>query len=179
MPEYSLAGKSPLLHDSSLSWIAPSASVIGAVEIFPYVSVWFGAVLRGDNELITLETSSNIQDNCVLHTDITFPLKVGSDCTIGHGTILHGCSIGSNSLVGMGSTILNGAKIGKDCLIGAGTLVLENQVIPDGSLAIGSPAKIIRVLTAHEKVRNTKSAQSYKNQMNRYRKFLNISPKVI
>jgi carbonic anhydrase/acetyltransferase-like protein (isoleucine patch superfamily) len=127
-------------------WIAASAEVIGAVEIDEDVGIWFNAVLRGDNEMIRVGRGSNIQENCVLHTDMGFPLSIGEGCTIGHKAMLHGCTIGDNSLIGMGATVLNGAVIGKNCLIGAGALVTERKIIPDNSMVLGSPGKVVREL---------------------------------
>ena len=126
------------------AWTAPGSHAMGKVTLLAGASVWFGAVLRGDNEMITVGLGSNVQENCVLHTDMGFPLTIGADCTIGHKAMLHGCTIGDNSLIGMGAIVLNGAVIGKNCLIGAGALVTEGKVIPDGSLVMGSPAKLVR-----------------------------------
>jgi carbonic anhydrase/acetyltransferase-like protein (isoleucine patch superfamily) len=119
------------------AWVAPDAAVIGAVYLGPRASVWFGAVLRGDTEPIVVGEGSNVQDNAVLHTDMGFPLTIGRDCTIGHKAILHGCTIGDETLIGMGATVLNGARIGRNCLIGAGALVTEGKEIPDGSARHG------------------------------------------
>jgi carbonic anhydrase/acetyltransferase-like protein (isoleucine patch superfamily) len=145
MAIYSLDGKQPQLPDG-FYYVAESAQVIGNVILQEGVGIWFGAVLRGDNEPITVGAGSNIQENCVLHTDMGYPLVIGQGCTIGHSAILHGCTIGNNSLVGMGATVLNGAQIGENCLIGAGALVTEGKVIPDNSLVIGSPAKVVKQL---------------------------------
>lgn len=144
MSIYSLDGKEPQISPSA--WIAETAVVVGNIALLEDVGVWFGAVLRGDNELISIGNRSNIQDNCVLHTDIGFPLTVGEDCTIGHSAILHGCTIGDASLVGMGATVLNGAVIGSNCIIGANALVPEGKTIPDNSLVVGSPGKVVREL---------------------------------
>lgn len=141
---YALDGIAPDIADKA--WVAPSAQVIGAITIGDDASVWFGAVLRGDNERITVGAGSNIQENCVLHTDMGYPLRIGTGCTIGHTAIIHGCTIGDNSLIGMGAAVLNGAIIGRDCLIGAGALITEGKVIPDGSLVMGAPGKIVRML---------------------------------
>lgn len=145
MAIYSLDGTQPLLPEG-FCFVAESAQVIGHVILGEETGIWFGAVLRGDNEPIEVGAGSNIQENCVLHTDMGFPLVIGKGCTIGHTAILHGCTIGDNSLVGMGATVLNGAKIGRNCLIGAGALVTEGKEIPDNSLVVGSPAKVIRQL---------------------------------
>ena len=153
-------------------WIADEAVLIGDVLIEEMVSIWFGAVLRGDNERITIGAGSNVQENTVMHTDPGFPLTIGAGCTIGHKAMLHGCEIGDNSLIGMGAIVLNGAKIGRDCLIGAGALVTEGKVIPDGSLVVGSPAKVVRALDASS-IDNLKgSALSYQAKMAQYLKGL-------
>jgi carbonic anhydrase/acetyltransferase-like protein (isoleucine patch superfamily) len=125
-------------------WVAETAVVIGKVRIKTGASVWFGAVLRGDNEWIEIGERSNIQDNCTLHTDPGYPLTVGVGCTIGHNAILHGCSIGNNTLIGMGAILLNGARIGSNCVVGAGALVAENKAVPDNTLVVGSPARKLR-----------------------------------
>jgi carbonic anhydrase/acetyltransferase-like protein (isoleucine patch superfamily) len=146
MPLYALDGVRPSLPAQGHYWIAPNAQVIGKIQLDEDASVWFGAVLRGDTELIHIGARSNVQDGSVLHTDIGSPLDVGPDCTIGHKVILHGCTIGAESLIGMGSTILNGARIGRNCLVGANALVTEGKEFPDGSLIVGSPARAIRKL---------------------------------
>ncbi|MCS0495926.1 gamma carbonic anhydrase family protein [Ancylobacter mangrovi] len=146
MAIYALDGVAPDLPALGRCWIAPSAEVIGNVLIGDEASVWFGSVIRGDNERVTLGARVNIQELCVLHTDPGFPMMIGDDCTIGHKAILHGCTIGENSLVGMGATVLNGAKIGRNCLVGAGALVTEGKEFPDNSLIVGAPAKAIRTL---------------------------------
>lgn len=128
------------------AWVAPGCHIIGNVVLGAKASVWFGSTLRGDNEVITVGAGSNIQENAVLHTDMGFPLTVGAGCTVGHKAMLHGCTIGENSLIGMGATVLNGAVIGANCLIGAGALITEGKVIPDGSLVIGVPGKVVREL---------------------------------
>ena len=145
MPVYSLDNVAPNLPEG-FYWIAPTADVIGRVSIGEGVGIWFGTVIRGDNELITLGKNTNVQENCVFHTDPGFPVTVGEGCTIGHKAMIHGCTIGDNSLIGMGATVLNGAKIGKNCLIGAGALVSEGKEIPDNSLVVGMPGKVIREL---------------------------------
>lgn len=146
MPLYALDGTAPDSPEAGNWWLAPDAHVIGRVRLEPGVGIWFGAVLRGDNEWITIGADSNIQEGCVLHTDMGFPLTVGAGCTIGHRAILHGCSIGENSLVGMGATVLNGAKIGRNSLVGANALVTEGKAFPDNSLIVGAPARAIRTL---------------------------------
>lgn len=152
--------KTPVIHPNA--YIAPNATVVGDVHIGAGSSVFFGSVLRGDREPITIGEDTNIQDNCVLHQEYGCPTTVGSRVTVGHGAILHGCTIGDETLIGMGAIVLNGAKIGRHCLIGAGALVTQNMVIPDGSLAFGSPAKIRGTLTdeAIEEIRA--SAASYR-----------------
>ncbi|MEX3009383.1 gamma carbonic anhydrase family protein [Hoeflea sp. TYP-13] len=145
MPLYRLGTDSPVVPDG-FYWVAETAVLIGRIVLEEDVGIWFGSVLRGDNENITVGAGSNIQENCVLHTDMGFPLTIGAGCTIGHKAMLHGCTIGDNSLVGMGATVLNGAKIGRNCLIGAGALVTEGREIPDNSLVIGAPAKPVRQL---------------------------------
>ncbi len=145
MAIYKLGDDSPDLPDG-FYWVADSASVIGKVILAEDVGIWFGSVLRGDNEPITIGRGTNVQEHCVMHTDLKFPLTIGEGCTIGHKAILHGCTIGNNSLVGMGAIVLNGAKIGNNCLIGAGALVTEGKEIPDNSLVVGSPAKPVREL---------------------------------
>jgi len=146
MPLHALDGEWPVTPAADRFWVAPDARVIGKVTLGDEVGIWFGAVLRGDNERITVGDRSNIQEHCVLHTDMGFPLTIGAGCTIGHRAILHGCTIGENSLVGMGATVMNGARIGANCVIGAGTLVPEGKEIPDGSLVVGVPARVIRAL---------------------------------
>jgi carbonic anhydrase/acetyltransferase-like protein (isoleucine patch superfamily) len=149
--------------------VAPGAHVIGNVVLEPGASVWFGATLRGDNEEIRVGAGSNVQENCVFHTDMGFPMQIGANCTIGHKAMLHGCTIGEGSLVGMGATILNGAVIGKGCLIGAGALIPEGKVIPDGSLVMGMPGKVVRALDAAAQDRLLASAAHYRDRMRRFR----------
>ncbi len=144
MPLFSLRGESPDLAPSDRCYVADTAVVIGKVRIKIGASVWFGAVVRGDNEWIEIGERTSIQDNCTLHTDPGFPLTVGSGCTVGHNSILHGCLIGNNTLIGMGAILLNGAKVGSNCIVGAGALVGEKMVVPDNTLVVGSPARKIR-----------------------------------
>jgi carbonic anhydrase/acetyltransferase-like protein (isoleucine patch superfamily) len=151
------------------SWVAPSANVLGRVTLRAGASVWFGATLRGDNERISLGEGSNVQENCTLHTDMGFPLTIGRDCTIGHAAILHGCTIGDETLVGMGAVVLNGARIGRNCLIGAGALVTEGKEIPDGSLVMGSPGRVVRELDAAARAKLRESALGYQENMRRFR----------
>ena len=150
-------------------WVAPNAVVLGKVRLETEASVWFGAVLRGDNELIRVGARSNVQDGCVLHTDPGFPLDIAEDCTIGHMVMLHGCTIGRGSLIGIGSIILNGAKIGEECLIGANTLIPEGKVIPPRSMVLGSPGKIVRELTDEDVARFGKGAGRYVANWKRYK----------
>ncbi len=168
MTLYSLDGIAPQIAEDT--WIAPDANLIGRIVVEEAASVWFCCTLRGDNEVITLGEGSNIQENCVLHTDMGYPLTIGKGCTIGHKVMLHGCTIGDNSLIGMGATVLNGAKIGKNCLVGAGALITEGKEIPDGSLVMGVPGKVVRELdeAAIEGLR--KSALGYQANMRRFRK---------
>lgn len=167
MALYQLDGTAPELDPDS--WVAPSADVVGKVKLAKAASIWFGAVLRGDNEWISVGEGSNVQDGCVLHTDIGAPLSVAANCTIGHKAILHGCSIGEQSLVGMGAIILNHARIGARCLIGAHALVPEGKVIPDGSLVIGAPGKVARVLSPEEQANLLLSAQGYQRNWRRFK----------
>ena len=146
MTLYALGDSYPILGDDV--WIAPGSYVIGDVWLGDRASVWFGCTLRGDNERITVGVGTNVQENAVLHTDMGFPLTIGTGCTIGHQAMLHGCQIGDNSLIGMGATVLNGAVIGKNCLIGAGALITEGKTIPDGSLVMGAQGKVVRMLDA-------------------------------
>lgn len=167
---YSLDGIAPDIDPSA--WIAADANLIGRVTIMAEASVWFGVTIRGDNERITVGQGSNVQENCVLHTDMGYPLVIGSDCTIGHKAMLHGCTIGNGTLIGMGATILNGARIGKGCLIGAGALVTEGKEIPDRSLVMGAPGKVVRMLDAEAQARLLKSAAGYRANALRFRQGL-------
>jgi carbonic anhydrase/acetyltransferase-like protein (isoleucine patch superfamily) len=169
---YALDGIEPHFENKNSTWIAPNASVIGDVYIGADAGIWFGAAVRGDTEKIIIGPRSNIQENCVLHTDPGFPLTIGAGCTIGHKALLHGCTIGNNSLVGMGAIILNGAVIGDDCLVGAGALVTERKVFPAGSLIIGAPAKAVRVLTEAEIAGIKRSSAHYVENQRRFAKGL-------
>jgi carbonic anhydrase/acetyltransferase-like protein (isoleucine patch superfamily) len=144
MALFSLAGQEPDMAPAGLCYVAESAVVVGKVRIKAGASVWFGAVLRGDNEWIEIGRRTNIQDNCTLHTDPGFPLVVGEGCTVGHNAILHGCSIGDNTLIGMGAILMNGAQVGRNCVVGAGALIGEKKTVPDHSLVVGSPARKLR-----------------------------------
>jgi carbonic anhydrase/acetyltransferase-like protein (isoleucine patch superfamily) len=150
-------------------FVADSASVIGSVLLEHNASVWFGAVLRGDNELITVGNHSNVQDLAVLHTDPGMPLTIGAYCTIGHKVMLHGCTIGDNSLIGINAVVLNGARIGRNCLIGAGTLITEGKEIPDGSLVMGVPGKVVRTLNEEQIAGLTRSAEGYVANFKRFK----------
>jgi carbonic anhydrase/acetyltransferase-like protein (isoleucine patch superfamily) len=160
MTLYALDGVAPRLAPGFV-WVAETAVVIGDVALGEDVGVWFGSVLRGDNEPIVIGEETNIQENCVFHTDPGFPVTVGRGCTIGHNAIVHGCSIGDNSLIGMGAIVLNGAKIGRNCLVGAGALVTERAQIPDNSLVIGAPAKVLRQIDAKGEAMLRKTAEHY------------------
>jgi carbonic anhydrase/acetyltransferase-like protein (isoleucine patch superfamily) len=146
MAIYELDGKAPQLPEDGNYFIAESADVIGNIRLKSRASVWFGAVLRGDNELIEIGEGSNVQDNCTCHTDRGFPLTIGKDCTIGHNVILHGCTIEDGALIGMGSIVMNGAVIGKNSVVGAGAIVTEGKVFPPNSLILGAPARVSRTL---------------------------------
>ncbi|MEM6304801.1 MAG: gamma carbonic anhydrase family protein [Pseudomonadota bacterium] len=170
MTIYALGDVTPAIDPSA--WVAPDANVIGNVTLGPNVGVWFCATMRGDNEPIVVGAGSNVQENCVFHTDIGYPLTVGEKCTIGHKVMLHGCTIGDNSLIGMGATVLNGAKIGKNCLIGAGALITEKKEIPDGSLVMGAPGRVVRELDAAAIQMLTASAMGYAQNAARFRQDL-------
>jgi carbonic anhydrase/acetyltransferase-like protein (isoleucine patch superfamily) len=170
MAIYQLDDDVPRIADTA--WVADSAEVIGRVELREGASVWFGAVLRGDNEWITVGRGSNVQDGSVLHTDMGYPLVIGQDVTIGHQAMLHGCTIGDGSLVGIQAVVLNGAKIGRNCLVGAGALVTEGKEFPDGSLIVGSPAKAVKQLSPEQFERIRQGALHYAERSKRYRQGL-------
>ncbi|WP_114946713.1 gamma carbonic anhydrase family protein [Microvirga calopogonii] len=172
MPIYELDGVKPELPGASAFWIAPDAHVIGRVRLGQDVGVWFGAVLRGDNDTISVGDRTNIQEGAMLHVDDGFPLAIGAGVTIGHHAIVHGCTIGDNTLIGMGATILNGARIGKNCLVGANALVTEGKEFPDNSLIVGAPARAVRVLDAAAAERLEASAASYVANWRRFSKGL-------
>jgi carbonic anhydrase/acetyltransferase-like protein (isoleucine patch superfamily) len=172
MPIHSLDGIAPVLPADGRYWIAPTATVIGKVSLGEGVGIWFGAVLRGDGEPITIGADSNLQEHVVVHTDPGYPATIGVGCTIGHRAIIHGCTIGDNVLVGMGAIILNGAVIGDNSLVGAGALVTEGKAIPPGSLVIGAPGKVTRPLTDDEIARNRQSATHYAANWRRFAKGL-------
>ena len=172
MAIYELDGQRPDLPADERYWVAESAVVIGTVRLKRDASVWYGASLRGDNEWVEVGERSNIQENCILHTDIGFPLTIGTGCTIGHSVILHGCTIADDSLIGMGAIVLNGVKIGRHCLVGAGAVVTEGKEFPDNSLIVGAPARAVREV--NEKILQliAESADFYVNNWQRYRKGL-------
>jgi carbonic anhydrase/acetyltransferase-like protein (isoleucine patch superfamily) len=167
MTLYALADVSPILADETV-FVAAEAVVIGNVRLGHESSVWFGAVIRGDNEPIDIGAGSNIQDGAVLHTDPGFPLSIAENCTIGHQATVHGCTIGAGSLVGMKATILNGARIGQNCLIGAGALVTEGRVVPDNSVVLGAPGKVVRDLGPDDLARLQQAAASYVERARRF-----------
>ena len=166
MAIYQLEDEAPDVHPSA--WVAGSAQVMGRVTLAENASVWYGAVLRGDTERITIGRNSNVQDGSVLHTDLGCPLTVGQGVTIGHQVMLHGCTIGDNCLIGIQSVVMNGARIGRDCIVGAGALVTEGKEFPDGVLIVGTPAKVVRELTPEQIARLRASAAHYVLQMQRH-----------
>ena len=170
MAIYQLDDKTPQIADSA--WVADNAEVVGDVRLGENVSIWFNTTLRGDNDPITIGDGSNIQDGSVLHTDEGVPLTIGRNVTVGHMVMLHGCSIGDESLIGIGAIVLNGAKIGRNCLVGAGALVTEGKEFPDGSMILGSPAKVVRQLTPEQIEGLRYSAQHYIDNAKRYKQGL-------
>jgi carbonic anhydrase/acetyltransferase-like protein (isoleucine patch superfamily) len=172
MPIYELEGQAPELPEQGRFYVADTAAVIGRVRLKADVSIWFGAVLRGDNEWVEVGERSQIQDNCVLHTDPGFPLTLGSNCVIGHLVMLHGCTIGDNTLIGMGAVLLNGSKIGNNSLVGAGAVVMEGKSFPDNSLIVGAPARVIRSLDAATVERIRAGADVYVRRITTYGKGL-------
>lgn len=167
MTIYALDDETPVLGKDV--WVAPDANVIGNVILEDGVSVWFGCTLRGDNEPIRIGAGTNLQEHVVMHTDPGFPLVIAPGCTIGHKAMLHGCQLGENSLIGMGATVLNGAKIGRNCLIGAGALITEGKEIPDGSLVMGAPGKVIRQMDEAGIADMTRAARHYQANAKRFR----------
>ncbi|MEM6340145.1 MAG: gamma carbonic anhydrase family protein [Pseudomonadota bacterium] len=167
MTLYALGAKRPQCHADS--WVAPDANLIGQVVLEEGASVWFGATIRADHEEIRIGAGTNVQENTVMHIDAGYPLTIGRNCTIGHKVMLHGCTIGDNSLIGMGATVLNGAKIGKNCLIGACALITEGKEIPDGSLVMGSPGKVVRQLDDAAIAMLEGSALHYQQNMRNFR----------
>ena len=169
MAIYELDGKSPDLPADGQYFIADTATVIGNVRLKTNASVWFGSVLRGDNELIEIGEGSNVQDNCTFHTDPGFPLTIGKNCTIGHNVILHGCTIEDGALIGMGSIIMNGARIGKGCVVGAGAVITEGKTFDDRALVVGAPARVIRSLTEEQVKAMTSGAPHYVHNGKRFK----------
>lgn len=174
MPVYALGNVRPQLPEEGAYWIAPDAQVMGNVTLHKNASIWFAAVLRGDNEMITIGENSNVQDGSVLHTDPGSPLTLGKNVTIGHKVMLHGCTVGDNSLIGIGSIILNNTKIGKNCLIGANTLIAEGKEIPDNSMVLGAPGRVVRTLSDEQAAGLALSAAHYVENWQRYAKELKI-----
>lgn len=166
MSIFTIDSRFPKLPSTGNYWIADTAVLVGDIELEEKVSVWFGAIIRGDNEKISIGSGTNIQENCVLHTDKDYPLKVGINCTIGHGAILHGCVIGYNCIIGMGAIVMNGANIGNNCIVGAGALITEEKKLLDNNkLILGSPAKVVRDLNIDEVKNISNSAVSYQSKM--------------
>lgn len=174
MSVYNLGNVTPELPNDDEYWIAPTAAVMGNVILKKNASVWWGATLRGDNDPIVLGEGSNIQDGSVCHTDTGSPLTIGANVTIGHLVMLHGCEIGDGSLIGIGSIVLNGAKIGKNCLIGANCLITEGKEIPDNSLVMGAPGKVVRELSPEQAARVAMGSAHYVENWKRYRRELKL-----
>jgi carbonic anhydrase/acetyltransferase-like protein (isoleucine patch superfamily) len=169
MTTYALGDDRPELPAGGNWWVAPNATLIGKVRLLEHASVWFGAVLRGDNDWIVVGNRSNVQDNSVIHTDPGVPTLIGDGVTVGHRVILHSCSVGDNSLVGMGSTLLTGCRIGNNCLIGANTLIPEGKEIPDNSLVVGSPGRVVKTLAEPQLALLKMSAEVYVHNYQRFR----------
>lgn len=168
MSIFEFEGHRPQFPPSDPYYVAPTAALIGKVRLERLSSVWFGAVLRGDNELINIGEESNVQDNCVLHTDPGFPLTVGQGVTVGHLAMLHGCTIGDNSLIGMGATVMNGAVIGRNCIVGAHALIGEGKTIADNSMVLGAPGRVVKSLDAKAEAALRAGAQTYVDKVRRY-----------
>ncbi|MCV6593239.1 MAG: gamma carbonic anhydrase family protein [Silicimonas sp.] len=169
MTLYALGDKTPQFPEDGNYWVAPDANLIGDVRLASGASVWFGATLRGDNEPIVIGPGSNVQENCVLHTDMGFPLTLGTNVTVGHKAMLHGCILEDGCLIGMGATVLNGAVIGKGSIIGAGALIPEGKVIPEGSLVMGMPGKVVRPVEDRHVQMNQATAKHYQDRLQEYR----------
>jgi carbonic anhydrase/acetyltransferase-like protein (isoleucine patch superfamily) len=167
MAVYQLDSLTPRIADTA--WVAESAEVIGNVELAEGASVWFGSILRGDTEVMRIGRNSNVQDGSMLHADPGFPLTLGENVTVGHQVMLHGCTVGDGSLIGIKSVVLNGAKIGRNCLVGAGSLITEGKEFPDGSMIMGAPAKVVRPLTPEQIAGLAHAAQHYVDNAVRYR----------
>ena len=176
MTLYALNDRRPVLPEDGNYWVAPDANVIGDVRLGSGCSVWFCATLRGDNEPIVVGEGSNVQENTVVHTDLGFPCTIGRNCTIGHKVMLHGCTIGDGTLIGMGATILNGAKIGRNCLIGAGAIVTEGKEIPDGSFVLGIPGRVKGEVSAAHVEGARFTAEHYQKRLIEYRKGFRAIP---
>lgn len=161
MPIYELDGVKPQLPADGDYFIADTAQVIGNVRLQKGASVWFGTVIRGDNELIDIGEGSSVQDNCTFHTDPGFPTTIGKNCSVGHNAIVHGCTVEDGALIGMGAIVMNGARIGKECVVGAGTLITEGKAFPERSLIVGAPARVLRTLTTEEVKTLTRAAPHY------------------
>lgn len=172
MALYELDGVAPALAPGGECWVAPDAALIGKVRLDRGASVWWGSVLRGDNELIHIGEASNVQDHCVLHTDMGYPLTIGPGCTIGHCAMLHGCTVGENSLVGIGAIVLNGTRIGRNCIVGAHCLLPEGKEIPDNSLVVGSPGRVVRQLGEKDVALLKRLSEHYVENWQRYAKGL-------
>lgn len=168
MAVYELDGQAPAVPADGLYWIAETATVVGRVRLGSDASIWYGAVLRGDNEWIDIGAGSQIQDNATLHTDPGFPLTIGQGCVIGHNVILHGCAVGDNTLIGMGTTCLNGAKIGANCLVGANALITEGKEFPDNSVILGAPAKAVREVDDAARAMIARAAHVYRKRWKQY-----------
>lgn len=167
MPTYRLRGDVPQI--PATAFVAPEATLIGKVRLGEGTGIWFGAVLRGDNELVSVGAGSNVQEGVVLHTDLGFPLTIGANVTVGHQAMLHGCTIGDGSLIGIQAVVMNGAVIGRECLVGAGAIVTEGKTFPDRSLILGAPAKLVRSLTEKEIAGLAESAADYAHKRDRYK----------
>ena len=167
MTIYALGEHTPQIHEDT--WVAPDANLVGKVVMEQGASVWFGCTIRADHEEIRVGEGSNVQENCVMHIDAGFPLTIGRNCTIGHKVMLHGCTIGENTLVGMGAIVLNGAKIGRNCLIGAGALITEGKEIPDGSVVMGAPGRVVKELDDKARAMLANGAKHYRENMARFR----------
>lgn len=168
MAIYTIDGVEVELPPEGQYWVAPNATLIGQIKLCAHASVWFGAVVRGDNDLIHIGARTNIQDGCVLHTDKGYPMEIGEGCTVGHMAMLHGCTIGPNTLIGIGSTVLNGVRIGSNCIIGAHALIPEGKEIPDNSLVMGTPGKIVRTVNDETAAHLKELAQHYVDNCARY-----------